>query len=350
MKKYLLTAIVLVLVSNSVFAGRIWHYTTINPSMFDNSAVALRNGNVWPTVVAGNNATQAYVQTPIGWLDGPSVPMVGTYIRADSSSDGQVAFSNYNSVVTLDSSGWGTHGIGGSDIAFDNNGHISVVIGTKVKTFNGLSWDELDWNEQTPIAGRALAYDSYNQINVVCRDDQRLYLALYGTLTSNNWIFDTIYSHTNNIILTDVALTCNDIPVIAYTDSLDSLYINSYDIHSDSWQNAFISDVDYNSSFVLDSDSKGGIGLAYVSGQYLNYKYFDGVSWSNSDILAEASALGTIGLDFDYEDNPVVSFTGVNPEDNTTGLIIAYDPVVTPEPVTISILSLGGLLIARRRR
>jgi hypothetical protein len=50
-----------------------------------------------------------------------------------------------------------------------------------------------------------------------------------------------------------------------------------------------------------------------------------------------------VGLAFDYENNPVISFT-----DQAGNLAIAYDPVEIPEPVTMAIFALGFALIRRK--
>jgi hypothetical protein len=76
----------------------------------------------------------------------------------------------------------------------------------------------------------------------------------------------------------------------------------------------------------------------------LSFAYTDGSGGFGLERLTEANWDRTVGLAFDFEGNPVISY------DNYGELWIAYDPVVVPEPATITMLLIGGCLALRRRK
>ena len=366
MKKVLLTIVVLVLVSGSAFADHIWHYNTIfQNDGYMGSALALRNNQAWPTVVSvrGYDVIDSFTQTPVGWMQGPTDNInAAPYIRAASSDSGKAAFVTPFTAYTIGPNGWAGFDISNDgnvrDVAFNSNDQVAVLQAGAISTFNGLNWSESTWRGQQyqgmydGVIAASITYDSYGQANVLGYHDGKFVYGMQGSLTNDDWVFEALPIG-NYIGLGDLALTANDVPVFAYVDDYNGLSVCSYDIKTNSWLNNQIEN-DFGGqdkySYVLDSDSKGGVGLAYVAGEYLKYQYFDGASWSSAEVLANAfNQWGTIGLDFDFEDNPVISYTGRNPDDESYGLIVAYDPIVTPEPVTLALLSLGGLLVSRRR-
>ena len=361
MKKCFYLVMVLAMLSSSVFAGRIWHYTTVAEGGFHGSALAMRNDYTWPTIVAFDSGiTRSFVQTPVGWLDGytSSGQSNSGYVRAASDDNGNAAFITHNSTIAISSEGWTVLGnsnreIYNHDVAFNSDGQISVLNEQSVSTFNGIGWSSSSWwnGQYDGLLGAALAYDSYGQANVVGYANGSLYYAMQGSLTGGNWIVDVESPIADNVDgAIDFTLTNNDVPVVAYVEDNQHLAVSFYDIKTADWSSSIISDMHSYDSFVIDSDSKGGVGLAYITNDYLHYQYFEGTGWSYADELAVAYSEGTIGLDFDYKDNPVISYSGVNPDNGSQGLIVAYDPIVTPEPVTVGLLSLGGLLVTRRRR
>jgi hypothetical protein len=101
-------------------------------------------------------------------------------------------------------------------------------------------------------------------------------------------------------------------------------------------------------NFCVTADSSGGIGVAYVADfagdTMLSYAYNNGSGWTWLDRLVEASPDCMVGLAFDYENNPVISFV-----DWEGRMKIAYDPQQEiPEPATLAILALGFAFIRRR--
>jgi hypothetical protein len=145
----------------------------------------------------------------------------------------------------------------------------------------------------------------------------------------------------------DMSLTGNDIPYVVYAE-YDSLKYAIYDRQTNNWSAGVIDSLFSGSAnFVVESDGDGGIGVAYVTeflgNSVLSFAYTDGSSGFGLERLTEANWDCTVGLAFDFEGNPVISY------DNNSELWIAYDPVV-PEPATVAMLLIGGCLAFRRKR
>jgi hypothetical protein len=140
-----------------------------------------------------------------------------------------------------------------------------------------------------------------------------------------------------------MALTNNDVPYVLY-DDYGLLKYAIYDRHSDSWATGILDEINRD-NFCVASDNSGGIGVAYVTqfaGQdTLSFAYNNGSGWMGPERLTQAEQYNMVGLSFDYENNPVISFI-----DWEGRMKIAYDPV--PEPATLAILALGFALIRRR--
>jgi len=131
------------------------------------------------------------------------------------------------------------------------------------------------------------------------------------------------------------------------------------DIMSGEWQTSLLDEHIDSDRVNLTFNSEGHPALAYVTGAggdpYIHYRVNAGSGWSDI-ILPNFDPSGS-GLDvtpngntqtalaFDGDDNPVVAYYS-----NNSGLLLAYDPVLTPEP-TMSLMLLGGaaLFLSRRR-
>jgi hypothetical protein len=273
--------------------------------------------------------------------------------------------SDIGQVVTLSKTGWSSSFCSGdvissgrNSIAFNNNSVPGVLYKSnsnelKLAMKSGGAWyssavQEPDCPSVTANA-YALDFDSYNQANVAFNDGDMLRYATKGVLTGNQWVLNSPINAPviGNTMQMDMALTTNDVPYVLYSSDSSLLKYSIYDRHSDSWMTGILDALSASFNFCVAADSSGGIGVAYVAnfaGQdMLSYAYNDGSGWTWLDRLANADSGQEIGLAFDYENNPVISFV-----DQMGNLSIAYDPVEIPEPATLAVLALGFALIRRR--
>jgi len=202
----------------------------------------------------------------------------------------------------------------------------------------------------------ALDYDSYNQANVVLHQNSTLVYGTKGVLTGNQWNFSEPIMNLPPINgPVDLQLTANDLPYIAYRAN-NLLSYTTYDRLQGCWTNGTLDGMS-SDNFCMAADFQGGIGVVYLtdgdSGITLGYAYNDGSGtwttehlWNNILPLDVSSPLSdkSIGLTFDMENNPVISFNTSN------GIWIAYDPFVVPEPATMALLLLGGAFSLRLRK
>jgi hypothetical protein len=373
MKKTILLAslVVCLFTANSVFAGRMWYYNEITDSQgtsigSGDTAIGMRSGSAWPVVAYSDNTVAnsgVASMLPGAWAEGP-VSLVGQYLDGATAVDSTVAFvSNEGQVVTFGKTGWSSNYCGSgvmpsykNSIAFNNNSAPGVLYRSNdnlmLSMKSGGAWYSSAVKESatlfTPDA-YALAFDSYNQANVAFENGGELRYATKGVSTGNDWVFNLLadaptIGETTRL---DMALTADDdVPFVLYSNEALLKY-SIYDRHSDSWMTSVLDDALVNpKNFCVTADSSGGIGVAYVAkfaGQnMLSYAYNDGSGWTWLDRLTLADATKMIGLTFDYENNPVISYCYNNK------MCIAYDPVAVPEPATMAILALGFALIRRR--
>lgn len=364
-----------VVLLNSAVAQRQWNFQRIDDAMGQpigsgNTAIAMRSGSAWP-VVATNTAVAAMV--PGGWVKAANGFSSLGFLDGATSPDGRsIAFAaETGEVLTFSSSGWNRSIASAGwnwqpSVAFTNNNNPAILgngnNGLTLSVQNGSNWISSSlgvWAERS-----ALAYDSYNQANVVYTQGGQLMYATKGILTNNSWAFtdsqQSMFLPSNNSPL-DLELNSNDVPFVIYNTDLNLIACSSYDRQQGKWNSSLIGpSSDYN--YTMSSDSLGGIGIAYVTnnmedGQFtIGFSYINGnKSWSTNSIWDGGAFNNTeglpslmpephIGLAFDEANNPVISFTSGN------GVYIAYDPVIVPEPATAAILLLGGVLIRRIRK
>jgi hypothetical protein len=190
---------------------------------------------------------------------------------------------------------------------------------------------------------------------VVLRGGSSLVYGTKGVLTGNQWNF----SEPMNLLpvngSVDLQLTANDIPYIACKAG-NFLSYTTYDRIQGRWTTGILDEMLFD-NFCMAADFQGGIGMAYLTegdnGITLGYAYNDGSgTWSTEhlwdtiplDVSMPNPSL-SIGLAFDMENNPVISFSTGN------GIWIAYDPIITiPEPATMALLLLGGAFSLRLRK
>ncbi|MDD5010560.1 MAG: PEP-CTERM sorting domain-containing protein [Phycisphaerae bacterium] len=371
MKRQILFAfLVLSILCGSAFAGRTWFYNEITdsygmPITNVDSAIGMRSGNAWPVVAysSGGNSGVA-VMLPGAWAAGPA-SFTGEFLDGAVAPDGTMGFvDNSGRVITLNTAGWGSSYCGSiypsmsrNSIAFNNNSAPGVVYRSSSDELTLAMRSGGSWYNST-IQGYpggpgimtdafALDFDSYNQANVAFKDGDTLRYATKGVLTGNQWSVSSFMDapFIGNAAGLDMALTNEDVPYVFYNNN-NFLSYAVYDRQSDSWMTNILDTlVGMPMNFCVKADSTGGIGVAYVADfggiPMLSFAYVDGSGWMGVDRLVEARGEWMIGLAFDYENNPVISFV-----DDMGNLTIAYDPI--PEPATMAIFALGLAFIRRR--
>ncbi|NIA17049.1 MAG: PEP-CTERM sorting domain-containing protein [Planctomycetes bacterium] len=371
--------LVVLLASGDASAGRYWSYSPVlgpdGRSLGNgSSAIGMRSGNTWPVVAYsgyyyGGNDGGAAAMMPGYWLQGP-VGFYGQMVTDGATApDGTVGFVGHQgSVVTLGRNGWSggfysgsTYYRGGqASISFNNDSELGVLYKNysdqlTLAMRSGGTWHQSTlingYNSSFRSYGYALDFDSYNQANVVLSENNRFVFGSKGVMSSGQWVFDDPANpsyngpFTRGYVAMDMALTSNDIPYVVYAEQ-DLLKYAVYDRQTSGWSGGIIDSLRY-ANFVVKSDDNGGIGVAYVTDydNTLSFAYTDGSSGFGVERLTEADPMSFVGLAFDFEGNPVISY------DNNHGeLWIAYDPVVIPEPATIAMLLIGGCLALRRRK
>jgi hypothetical protein len=362
---------VLIVSSNNALAGRQWYYQHVVDSMNSpigggNTAIGMRSDATWPVVVS-NNGTAAMV--PGGWArSSGGISPQGT-LDAATSHDGQsiIVSGSQGNVAVFDSSGWSyryNNVVSGGpfyrqSVAFTQNDSPAVLYRSAengqitLSVRSGNTWYLNSTGRQADTF--ALGYDSYNQANVVLRQGSTLVYGTNGVLTGNQWNFSEPIMNPSAISgPMDLQLTANDIPYIAYRAN-NLLSYATYDRIQGRWTTGVI-DGTYFDNFCMAADFQGGIGLAYLTeganGIMLGYAYNDGSgAWSTEHLwntipldVSMPNPTLSIGLAFDMENNPVISFGTSN------GIWIAYDPVTIPEPATMALLLLGGAFSLRFRK
>lgn len=354
----LIVCLVIIAASNSL-AGRVWYYQEVITSDgpvgngTEATAIGMRSGGVWP-VVAYQYSTAAML--PGTWIESPG-GFSGEIIDGATGSNGDILFAdNFGSIKMLTGDGYVNASYGGMSnhkpsAAFNNNSEAAVL-------HNGENNDELCLTMQSgdswyttavedngnPINSDyyALAFDSYNQAFAVFEEGSSFRTATKGVMTGNEWVVSDIVNGVHISGALDMTLSSNDVPYVAYVDN-GHLKACSYDVHSGSWM---FSSLDYigSDNFCMATDGEGGVGLAYVTdNDMLKFIFNDGSGWRLGEELTAADYHTQVGLAFDDEDNPVISYG------NGGDVWIAYDPVVVPEPATLGLLLIGGIMAGRKR-
>lgn len=376
---FLLTLILaFLLMFESASAGREWNYQRVEtpwgePLGHGNTAIGMRSDHTWP-VVATNENTAAMI--PGGWISTSEGLMEGR-IDAATSHDGQrMIFAGSDGQIKMfGPSGWSNSFVPAgpfspatrNSVAYTQQDNAAILYQDWNTGDLTLSVQQAgQWNTSSLgqyAEGYALAYDSYNQVNVAFSEGGMLRYGTKGVLTNNNWHFSEPISQpfmAGEVL--DLELTGNDIPYIAYSDGMMLNYATYDRIHGQ-WQNGIIDMLDAPFGNVcMTGDLQGGIGIAYVTEAYgmprLGYAYTNGNGLWDTDLLPvdifdefgipidtlNISPVNGIGLAFDRDNNPVISFS------NGDETWIAYDPLVVPEPATCFLLLCGGAVVLRSRK
>ena len=346
LQKYILFALTLSLVISSSVSA---YYRTWNISEVDTEyGLLVMGSNGHAPMIAGTDGV--YVQTPAGYMKAYSSapfqyePIASSYTTdVVSGPNGEFAFLHGSSRLSHGQgrvtqykdgrfSSFDATGITG--IAYDNRGNLNGLNGgfdqgSGLCVYNGNRWVQ---DQTLNVHGYKLLIDSYN--NRIIFDFQNVEFGAIQAAISGN----------------DMVAAIGMSP-----DAHESLSIGYYDVQTGSWiSNVLASDYGpWNNAYAADIafDSEGNIGAAYILQDRVYYAFSTEYGFVVDEIYefndfqgAIYSSDSVLSLAFDADDNPVLAIG------NNDRTYIAYDPIVVPEPATLAILSLGGLLMRARMK
>jgi hypothetical protein len=369
-----------VLVSTSVASDDTslsWNYQqtgfTAYSSLGPQTAVAMRDGRVWPVIFSesSNHKVQAYSLYPVknpttstNWFQ------IGTDLITDSDSgmlsaatspDGRfgVALTIVNSpnsaaVVGSSLTGFGGAMTGVQAIDFDRNGNLIKGTLTTLPVINGVS--------PGPLVD--IAVSSLGDVGAVDSNfkyyQNSLLMGGWGSVDLKLVKTDVSTPLAQSL---DLAIDSLGRPhIVGLRQSTQELVSYDFDTVLGQWKTQSLgTGLTGNFGASIAADSKGGVGAAwvrYISGisgstTQLMYSYKDGNNdWASQVVTSSVynpvskgyetlTMTQGVGLAFDANDLPVISFTTYS-----GNIWLAYDPGTdVPEPSTMLLLASGGVLV-----
>lgn len=378
--------LVMCVVQLPVHAGQIsWTFQRVGENAsFQTSdlAMSIGTGQRWPTVFYRTVADELVASSlsPAGWVPTSlDVSLGGLFALGGASAgpDGRVgvAWRRGSTYQFAQSSGPGwpastvANGIpvgsaGAPDVAYRANSQPVVAYheqnsGLKFASHHAGGWDvdTLSSSGMYPsvaIGSRgvvAVAFESSfsgrGPIGLAIQD------APDGNWSIEHTVFENAYQP-------DLAFAPNNIPSLAMFDEITQGKIDfgSFDVQSGSWQRSTLATGVASSEVNLEYNDLGDAGLAYSANDNLiHYRVNSGGGWDDVVLPTGADPVSgvmrtplpgtTAVLAYDSAGLPVIAYL------NTQGqVVLAYDPIVTPEPFSIVLLSFGMLVVigGRRRR
>jgi hypothetical protein len=369
--------------------GLFWYfqrtgYTTATSSQ---TALAMGDSKSWPVVFSlANGSAQAYALTPVRnfstntyWNQIGTDILTGTgTLSAKSSSDGRVGVSIANS---FSSYYYGYSGTAGSAIV----GRRSTGFTSQIPNVQGITFDQAGAvvtasvdtlagsgiNQFSLPTVQSIATSPFGSIGVLTSSSGLL--SYYEKSPLTGWSAETIRSGT--IVGGDLAIDTIGRPFVAYSGLISSgsgVHASHFDVMSGQWKTSTFALPSgmYPTNPTIAADGIGGIGMAWMAttssgSSSLMYAYKNGVKdWALHTVTSFMVASGTsssmllpqqrVGLDFDANDWPVISFLANSSGGygSTADIWIAYDPIVVPEPSAIVLAAAGfaGMCYAARRK
>jgi hypothetical protein len=358
-----------------------WSFQQVdsNPRSSSNQiALAMAAGARWPKVVyekslnGGSRYIAAASLKPTGWTSSylSSTPLASapSNLGTARSPDGHigVVWRNGTSVQAALSNGggWGVSTVGtmasagsnyNASIAYgpDNQPVVAYTdtTGLHVNTFTGGQWDH-NVAATGSLAVASVAMDSLGQAQLVYRRGPGSYYSVRST-DKTTWMTTSLPpSAAYRVMSYSLALGPNDEPAFTYLHG-STLEFGVFDLTSGKWQMQTLATDVMSQRVNMVFDSQGRAGLAFVRNQSVNVMLNDGGAWSTYVLPTGANPLGGFDrtpnptseacLAFDAMDVPVVAYY------SPSGVMLAYDPVVSPEPTTLLMLMGAGLVLVRKR-
>lgn len=313
-------------------ASFVWIFSNTGYSSQD-SALGMSRGEAWP-IIFGTNQTVALrpTQNPQNsnryWHQiGPGV---GSSPLATSAADGRVAGAGTSSAFIVSPTG---------AITFLPTGTRSVDFtpGGALVYANGQSFDNVTGFAYNGTTVRDVAVSPFGDAGLITTGDQ-----FYSTLTG------TLQTIDNNLPIQfqgQGSLTFDAQGRPHAIDRYASAF--SFDTVSGQWSVTSLGSTLGGKPAAIAADSQGTVGAAFVnSSSELIYAYWtNSAGWNTMVVDTGVSPSYQVGLEFDYEDLPVISYSTFG------SLMLAYDPIVAvPEPGSLALVGGLGLVVLSRRR
>ena len=309
----------------------VWFYSDTDASGQD-SALGMSRGLAWP-VIFGEFDTlvlrpTSTVQNEDEYWHSLGIG-VGRNPKAASSPDGRVAGAGEQSAFIVGATG-GLTFLPSDTTTVDFSPGGSPVYASRFNgTITGFSYNGFS------NAIFDVAMSPFGDGGAVIGDE------FYSTLTGESQEFD-FNSPLQYTGFGDLTFDTQGRPHIIDDDG----NIFSFDTTSASWVSARPGDAAFGTTRIA-ADSQGTVGAAFVEDLMGNliYAYWtNSAGWQTTIVDTNVSA-DRVGLAFDYDDLPVISYT------KEGSLWVAYDPIVSvPEPASLTLLAGLGLMVSARRR
>lgn len=371
----------------------IWTFQRVTqypePSSRIGVAMALGEGATFPTVFYEDD-DQFDEQVvgdrlgPLGWnshgLGFASMnPSYRTHVRTEVGQGGQtgVVWKGDTTIHFAQSTGtvWQTstletgypgHALSAPDMTYRPDGDAVVAYSdTRLRTAlrrNG------GWEVDTPLTPSGEPIDA-QYVTVAVDSQSRLGCAYYAPGSASiafayqdpvlsTWSTSTAMSSSGpGFRHLSLAFDHNDAPGIAYLHaSADVLHYAWFDIVSGTWMSEQIASNVVSGTVDLVFDSQGHPAMAFLGNDgVVHYATNQGTGWADvtlpiSDPATQLNLTPlmlndvSVALAFDDDDLPVISYF------SQSGLLLAYDPILTPEPTAaVLMICLGSALLLRRR-
>ncbi len=346
---YALSVLAVIITAAADASYRTWTITEV-----DTAYGLMGMANSTTPIVAGHGG--CYAVTPAGnawcgrgFMFEPSFirTVEGTYTHTAKAPDGKMAFMQSSSsgteIIGFNNGNFTRiYGTGGGSyiagLAYDQQSNLyeTGVYEPDVDMFTGTGWVGVPvefggWPYETNY--RKIVFDSYNNI---------IPAPSYATPGQPGW-------QSIGLVL-DIAISSDDIPAIVskYMVSKEGGYeiiCSVFDVKSASWVSTNLTTSGFDAVIEFDAEGNLCVATSNYSGQAAGqFFYNDGTGWEINDIDGIDTGLDyqTVSLDFDVHNNPVVAFG------NQYNTIVAYDPVVVPEPGTLLFISAGMVLIGKK--
>ncbi|MBB6429295.1 hypothetical protein [Algisphaera agarilytica] len=299
------------------------------------TGLAMSRGKAWP-VVFGTSDTFTLRPTSGGtfggfWSD-VAAPLGFGPIRTASSSNGSVAgvnfFGNNNGGYIVGPTGTSTT-LSSGIVAVDYTASGVLVTATE-NSVNGFVYDG-------QFGIQDIAVSPFGDGGVLRNGE------FYSTLT-NDAISLTFATGTTYTGLGSLVFDAQGRPHVV--DREGNAF--SFETNAGGWSATSLGTVgNTNSRLPIAADSTGTVGTAYVNNNSeLIYAYWTAsAGWQSTLVALNADQGFQIGLDFDYEDLPVISYVDLN----SGNVVVAYDPIAVPEPSVAVVCGLMSGLLLRRR-